>query len=143
MSLAVSLVAILSTQPCQARSDNPLGGVPLAGVPLSVPVFVDQCFNFAIEPKIVMLACADGGIAVTDIHWQQWWGSPQISGDGTYRRNDCQPDCASGHFHSEHALVTLRKIAFCDRIGRLAYTEIWVLRTSQANAVPELTRVHC
>ena len=143
MSLIVSLVAFLTAQPSQARSDSSLGGVPLAGVPLSVPVFVDECFNFAIEPAVVMLACADGGISVTNIHWQKWWGSPQISGNGIFRWNDCKPDCVNGHSHSERALVTLGKITFCDRIGRLAYTEIWVLRTDQANAVPELTRVHC
>jgi hypothetical protein len=47
------------------------------------------------RPEQIMLTCADGGMIVTDIKWQEWEFNGAI-GSGIYSQNMCQPSCAEG-----------------------------------------------
>ena len=47
------------------------------------------------RPEQIMLTCADGGMIVTDIKWQEW-ESNRATGSGIYSQNMCEPNCAEG-----------------------------------------------
>lgn len=47
------------------------------------------------RPEQIMLTCADGGMIVTDIKWQEW-ETNGATGSGIYSQNMCQPSCAEG-----------------------------------------------
>ena len=47
------------------------------------------------RPEQIMLTCADGGMIVTDINWQEW-ESNRATGSGIYSQNMCEPNCAEG-----------------------------------------------
>ena len=47
------------------------------------------------RPEQIMLTCADGGMIVIDIKWQEWEFNGAI-GSGIYSQNMCQPSCAEG-----------------------------------------------
>ena len=47
------------------------------------------------RPEQIMLTCADGGMIVTDIKWQEW-ESNGATGSGMYSQNMCEPNCAEG-----------------------------------------------
>jgi hypothetical protein len=51
-----------------------------------------------VKPGTIVLACADDGLGLKDLHWTSW--TPELaSAYGTEWENDCVPDCAEGHFH--------------------------------------------
>jgi hypothetical protein len=51
-----------------------------------------------VEPRDLVLACADGNSAVTALTWTSW--TPKLaSAAGTMVLNDCIPNCTAGHFH--------------------------------------------
>ena len=61
-------------------------------------VVLDCTFKPVVAPSTFVIACADGGIGVRDLHWTSW--TPQLaSGYGTFWENDCTPSCAQGHVH--------------------------------------------
>jgi hypothetical protein len=43
-------------------------------------------------------------------HWSQWTGT-SAAGRGTLWVDSCKPDCASGHFRTYPAQVTLSRVA--------------------------------
>ena len=47
------------------------------------------------QPEEIMLTCADGGMIVTNIKWQNW-NSEESIGSGIYSQNMCEPSCAEG-----------------------------------------------
>jgi len=47
------------------------------------------------QPEELMLTCADGGMIVTNIKWQNW-NTIEAIGSGTYSQNMCEPSCAEG-----------------------------------------------
>lgn len=51
-----------------------------------------------LKPAMYVLACADYNSYFIGLHWSSW-SSAGASASGTYRANDCEPDCAAGHFH--------------------------------------------
>jgi hypothetical protein len=58
-----------------------------------------------VEPGSYVLACADAGIGLQDLHWTSW--TPKLaSGYGTEWENDCKPNCAEGHLHYYPVLAT-------------------------------------
>jgi hypothetical protein len=57
-------------------------------------------------PPTFILACADDGIGVQDLHWASW--TPKLaSGYGVFWENDCTPDCADGHLRYYPSLEVL------------------------------------
>ncbi len=74
----------------------------------AVPQYVVlNCLNKAqFEPGTISLACADDGVGLTHLHWTSW--TPELaSAYGTEWQNDCQPNCAEGHFHNYPVVVEL------------------------------------
>lgn len=51
------------------------------------------------RPSSLLLACADGGIGLTDLRWRGW-GLAQASATGVLFWNTCSPNCAHGQFVS-------------------------------------------
>ena len=74
-----------------------------------------------VRPSGFLLACADGNSAVERASWSSWTSSEAI-GHGTVRQNDCVPFCATGHFHTQTADLTL----YAPRIwrGHLVFTRL-------------------
>ena len=61
------------------------------------------------DPATIVIACADGGIGLQDLHWTAW-GVTSATGTGTLWLNLCTPDCAVGtiaHFRAEVTLSTV------------------------------------
>jgi hypothetical protein len=59
-----------------------------------------SCTNAAeFQPSAHVLACGDGNASVKNLRWQSWTAS-NATAQGQWEQNDCQPDCASGHFHT-------------------------------------------
>lgn len=72
------------------------------------------------KPTNLLLACADGNEYVSHITWKTW-GTKRATGKGTLYLNDCNPDCASGHFHGYSASVLLNAVTHIR--GKLFYTQ--------------------
>jgi hypothetical protein len=56
------------------------------------------------KPHGFVFACADHGLYIKHVRWSSW-GSRSARGRGTGYANDCNPDCADGHYH--HAAMTI------------------------------------
>ena len=78
------------------------------------------------RPEQIMLTCADGGMIVTDIKWQEW-ESNRATGSGIYSQNMCEPSCAEGKRVDVPVIVNLSELF--DYKGRN------VLRTLDIEAV--------
>jgi hypothetical protein len=76
-----------------------------AAQPAATRYVLVNCENKAqIRPGGHLLACADGGTGLENLHWTSW--TPRLaSGYGTEYQNDCMPSCAEGHEHHYPALV--------------------------------------
>jgi hypothetical protein len=76
-----------------------------AAQPAATRYVLVNCENKAqIRPGGYVLACADGGTGLENLHWTSW--TPRLaSGYGTEYQNDCRPSCAEGHEHYYPALV--------------------------------------
>jgi len=75
------------------------------------------------RPSDIVLTCADAGISLIRLAWRDW-GAARAVAAGIRRQNDCEPDCADGHFHNYPARV----VAYAPGIvaGRRAYTRLEV-----------------
>ncbi|WP_280367327.1 hypothetical protein [Nocardia wallacei] len=58
------------------------------------------------EPAEIIVTCADGNLAVTDIRWESWT-SGSAHGAGIQRLGACDPNCASGQQQSTPVAVRL------------------------------------
>jgi hypothetical protein len=63
-------------------------------------------FKAQVKPGTYVLACADNGIGLQNLHWTSWTAK-LASGYGTEWENDCKPNCAEGHFHYYPVLAVL------------------------------------
>ena len=68
---------------------------PLKGYAKVEGIWTYDCEFPAQRPEQIMLTCADGGMIVTDIKWQEW-ESNGATGSGMYSQNMCEPNCAEG-----------------------------------------------
>jgi hypothetical protein len=62
-----------------------------------------------VEPTLITVACADGGIGVEKLVWTSWTQSNAV-GNGEVWENDCTPDCASGTTHTYPATMSLSDV---------------------------------
>jgi hypothetical protein len=51
-----------------------------------------------IKPLTIVFTCADGGFLVERLKWTGW-GNTFAAAVGTASVNDCNPNCAGGHYH--------------------------------------------
>ncbi len=57
------------------------------------------CELVLAKPSEATPYCADFGVAIWDIKWTTWQAGG-ATGKGTYRANDCDPNCADGTIYS-------------------------------------------
>ncbi len=63
----------------------------------SRPVLIDCTPKGLIKPRTFIITCADGNDYVAFLRWAHWGSA--AGGKGTEFINNCNPNCASGHFH--------------------------------------------
>jgi hypothetical protein len=61
------------------------------------------------EPACGGFGCALSGDSTAFLFHTKWttWSGTEAVGTGTYKLDDCQPDCAGGHVYSVATVVTL------------------------------------
>ncbi len=64
---------------------------------------VDCVGDLQFKPKEIIIACADAGVAFSNITWSRWNNNRAV-GRGTLSVNTCEPTCADGNF------VTYRRV---------------------------------
>ena len=95
----------------------------------SSDIFINECgMGFATKPESIILACADGNLAVQHISWLMWEGEKAL-GRGTFIFNDCEPDCADGKTHLVPVQISLLGVAK-DLSGRSVFTQMQVVSES-------------
>jgi len=77
--------------------------------------------NLLVKPASITLACGDGNFYVESLKWTGW-GESFAAATGTGKANDCQPNCAAGHFHSYPMLLIVTGSQHCG--GRPAYARV-------------------
>jgi len=69
---------------------------------------VAKCTKPRVEPKLIVLACADFGLFVKMKKWTHWNGH-NGSGKGTMFAKQCDPDCADGYYEKSAVKVKVTK----------------------------------
>ena len=92
-SLIVSVFAEEDIEPSQIAS--PEASTSTKVYPKVEGIWTYDCEIPVQRPEQIMLTCADGGMIVTDIKWQEW-ESNRATGMGIYSQNMCEPSCAEG-----------------------------------------------
>lgn len=77
-----------------------------------------------VRPVSIILACADDGLGVEDLHWTMWTAGVAV-GTGWVWENECTPDCAAGVVKSYSATVTLSGVVMTRADGVL-FSELTV-----------------
>jgi hypothetical protein len=68
-----------------------------------------DCTKPKIEPKRITLTCADVGVQLKKLGWDEW-NTAKVKGQGKLLVNDCDPNCASGGTDKYKVKVTLLNI---------------------------------
>ena len=97
-------------------------------------VFPRDCRHEAYKPRQIVIACGDGNLYVTRLHWSHWRTGSAL-GTGTAHANDCTPNCAAGHFHTYRAQIKLSKPATCGN-GVRQFTSLRFTYTGRAPSGP-------
>jgi hypothetical protein len=84
-----------STTPTTAASSTP--STTAAAIANDIKVY-GNCTTPSVEPREIVLTCADYGELLERLHWTSWT-SDSATAVGTLVYNDCTPDCADGHSH--------------------------------------------
>jgi hypothetical protein len=74
--------------------------------------FPRDCMHETYKPARIVIACGDGNLQMTGMHWSHWRFSNAV-GYGTAHANDCIPNCAEGHFHTYSAKIKLARPKYC------------------------------
>lgn len=100
---------------------------------------VGNCLKSQVRPRTITVACADGNLVLTHLHWSSF-GGPSARATATYHVNDCKPYCAAGRFHSYPITLVLSGARPCPdgkddyRLASVRFTARWPpgLRASAA-----------
>ena len=93
-----------------------------------------DCQHEAYKPHKIVIACGDGNLYMTGMHWSHWRRSSAV-GTGTAHANDCSPNCAQGHFHRYAAKITLTKPTTCTG-GVRQFTSLRITYTGRTPGGP-------
>ncbi|MGA2528010.1 MAG: hypothetical protein ABSG36_02470 [Acidimicrobiales bacterium] len=74
-----------------------------------------------LRPASYVISCADANASWHGVTWTSW-GPKLASGAGDLYQNDCNPNCAAGHFRTYQAVVVLSVITRTKKYGAL-YTK--------------------
>ena len=69
-------------------------------------VALNCAFKPVVKPGTYVLACGDGGLGITGMHWTTW-SAHLASGYGTSWENLCVPNCAEGKIAHYPVLAVL------------------------------------
>jgi len=92
---------------------TPASSPGLAGSPTGAGTFLaaEQSLNGTLlhEPACGGFGCALSGDSTAFLFRMTWtaWSGTEAVGTGTYKLDDCNPDCAGGHVYSVATVVTL------------------------------------
>lgn len=86
-----------------------LGASVPAGAGSGIVYAPKDCTTPKVEPKRITLACADADVVAKHIGWSNW-NADKAKGQGQLYINDCDPNCAGGHFDKYDVKVTLLNI---------------------------------
>ena len=115
---AVLIAVILSIVACGSSSS------PSLTTSKASAVGITDCFNnTVVQPKSLILACADAGIGASGLVWQGW-GKATSTGHGTINVRVCVPNCAaSTKVRHAPGTITVSRIVVCPD-GRRRYTRL-------------------
>lgn len=74
-------------------------------------IYTFQCEIRIDRPEALTTVCADFGFGVWDLKWGKWDAFGGY-GEGIYRENDCNPNCAEGTISETPAQVVLTDLTF-------------------------------
>ncbi|MDQ2681728.1 MAG: hypothetical protein M3Y21_12035 [Candidatus Eremiobacteraeota bacterium] len=111
--LPVLIVAML------VGASVPAYAAPAAAAPSVLP---DCAGKPVAKPSNVILTCADAGVSVGKLRWTGW-GSTFTAGLGVASVNDCEPNCAAGHFHNFNIVLLASGTEHCPN-GHTAYSRV-------------------
>jgi hypothetical protein len=96
-----------------APPSTPASSPSLAAAPTEAGTFLaaEQSLNGTLlhEPACGGFGCALSGDSTAFLFHMTWttWSGTEAVGTGTYKLDDCNPDCAGGHVYSVATMVTL------------------------------------
>ena len=79
----------------------------------SKDLYTFNCETVEQKPELLTPYCADFGVVVYKIKWNDW-SAYGAHGSGIYSRNDCNPDCADGTRHEQPIKIELKDLLSSD-----------------------------
>ena len=103
---AIHTIASQPSQPSQPMSTPTPTFLPASKEIPAANMWTYECELILQKPSEETTTCADFGIMVRAIHWDQW-SQGRAFGTGIYSINDCTPNCADGKRHEAPVSVEL------------------------------------
>jgi hypothetical protein len=107
-----------------ALPSTPASSPGLAAAPTGAGTFLapEQSLNGTLlhEPACGGFGCALSGDSTAFLFQMKWttWSGSEAVGTGTYKLDDCNPNCAGGHVYSLATVVTLSQpVKVCSSSG--------------------------
>ncbi len=107
-----------------AAASTPTASPSVAAAPTGASTFLasEQDLNGTLlhEPACDGFGCALSGDSTAFLFHMTWstWSGSEAVGTGTYKLDDCNPDCAGGHVYSVATVVTLSQpVKVCSSSG--------------------------
>ena len=91
--------------------------------PTSAIEVYGNCTTPSVEPRDIVLTCADYGWVLQGLHWTSWTPT-KATAVGTFVYNDCTPNCADGHHHDVYRTRVTLSVPLRDASGRLVWSEL-------------------
>jgi hypothetical protein len=101
-----------SSLSCEAGPKTVLADLKVGCTPPAATAWIWNCGPLVSSPKELILACADGNYSLASMTWHGW-GRATATAKGKAHANDCNPNCAAGHFHSYAVTVTATGLKRC------------------------------
>jgi hypothetical protein len=116
--------AATSSPPLVSSSAPTNAATSTSGGDTNVEVY-GNCRSPKFEPPQIVLACADYGELLTSLRWTSWTAK-MATATGTFRYNDCTPDCANGHFHDVRSVQVALTTAVRGASGALVWSRVHI-----------------
>lgn len=131
VSLTAAALAAVAALAAPSTVGSKSATAPPASHASRIVLATEKCRYGIRRPKLVILACGDGGIWLRDLRWRRW-GGPVAVGYGTYGYKLCEPDCATGGFREIAATVRFHRRRECPDRTHLYYRRVTVIEGSGA-----------
>lgn len=113
-----------SQQPAPTSSSvSPTSSAPTTSpLDTSIEVYAN-CSTPSVEPVKIILSCGDFGEYLTGVTWSSW-SSVSATGSGTLHYNDCNPNCAAGHFHTASGMKFTLSAPESNSVGATVWSKL-------------------